>query len=167
MNLMTVQTEWGWVGLAFSSEGMAGLVLPQSSRDQAWHRLVTSWPAGLEAEPVGSAEIVRKLQRYFEGKVVSFDVELDLRGNSPFFQHVWNVVSRIPYGYVFSYAQVAEMAGRARACRAVGNAMAANPVPIVVPCHRVIRSDGTLGNYADDPDIKRRLLEMERKALES
>lgn len=111
------------------------------------------------------AELALDLREYFEGSVVRFEEKLDLRGHPAFFRHVWDVVRNIPYAEVRTYADVAALVGNPRACRAVGNAMAANPWPIIVPCHRVIKSDGRLGNYADDPGLKARLMELERRAL--
>ncbi len=161
MRLIIDSTVWGWIGLAVSGEGLAGLVLPRPSREQARCRLVEAWPDGVEGDAGESGALLVKLRRYFEGGVVRFDERLDLTKYPTFYQEAWQVVSSIPYGETRTYAQVAVMAGCPKASRAVGNAMAANPLPIIVPCHRVVRSDGTLGNYADDPNMKKRLLQME------
>jgi len=107
--------------------------------------------------------IVDQLQRYFRGEAVGFDVPLDLSAHTPFLQKVWEATRAIPYGETRSYAELAAMVGRPRAYRAVGRAMALNPVPIIIPCHRVIGSDGHLHGYGGGLDLKRRLLAMERR----
>ena len=103
-----------------------------------------------------------ELDAYFTGRLRSFSTPCDLRGLSPFTQAVLRVASKIPYGEVKSYRWVAEQLGRPKATRAVGNALARNPIPIIVPCHRVVRADGSLGGYALGLDWKRRLLELEQ-----
>ncbi len=99
---------------------------------------------------------------YLEGKRIEFDLPLDLRG-TPFQIAVWSALLEIPYGETRSYQQIANVIGRPRAVRAVGAANGANPVAIVVPCHRVIASDGTLHGYGGGLDLKARLLAMEGK----
>ncbi len=101
-----------------------------------------------------------QLQEYFAGKRRAFDVPIDLQG-SPFQLEVWNRLSAIPYGETRTYAQVAEEIGRPRAFRAVGMANNKNPIPIIVPCHRVIGAGGKLVGYAAGIKLKRYLLEHE------
>jgi len=103
---------------------------------------------------------VGQLREYFAGKRRRFDVPLHLKGTK-FQQRAWAEMSEIPYGTTISYAQQARRIGNPRATRAVGTANGANPVPIIVPCHRVIASDGSLGGYALGLAMKRRLLALE------
>ncbi len=103
----------------------------------------------------------RQLTRYFAGERVRFDVPLDLSDGTVFQRAVWRACARIPSGETRSYADLARMAGRPGAARAVGNAMHTNPVPIVVPCHRVIKSDGSLGGYGSGVSLKKKLLRIE------
>ena len=108
---------------------------------------------------------VRELEAYFRGERLGWsgdDVSLDGLALGPFEQAVYRTLLSIPPAVTVSYGTVAELSGYPRAARAVGNAMAANPIPVVVPCHRVIRADGSLGNYGDDPAWKERLLAHER-----
>lgn len=107
------------------------------------------------------------LESYFRGERLSFadELALDELGVGAFARAVYFALLSVPPGSTVSYGDLAAMAGHPRAARAVGNAMAANPLPIVVPCHRVIRSDGSLGNYGDDPALKEWLLEHERKSV--
>ena len=104
----------------------------------------------------------KELSAYFAGRLRSFSTLCDLGGLTPFTRAVLKITARIPYGEVRSYRWVAERLGKPRAMRAVGNALARNPIPIIIPCHRVVRSDGTLGGYALGLDWKRRLLVLEK-----
>lgn len=96
----------------------------------------------------------------FSARPVAFDVEVDLSG-TPFEIKVWNVLRSIPWGATRSYGWVAQRAGNSRGARAVGGACGANPAPIIIPCHRVLRADGSLGGYTGGEDIKRALLKIE------
>jgi len=102
-----------------------------------------------------------QLDRYFAGQPVRFRVPLDLRAGTSFQQKVWQALRRIPYGQTRSYAWVARQIGSPKAVRAVGAACGANPVPILIPCHRVVRSDGSLGGFSGGLARKRALLRLE------
>lgn len=102
----------------------------------------------------------KELQEYFEGIRTNFSVPLDLRGTS-FQKRVWSELIKIPYGRVKSYGKIAEELGNPRAARAVGVANNRNPVPILVPCHRVVGRDGSLVGYGGGLEIKKFLLELE------
>jgi methylated-DNA-[protein]-cysteine S-methyltransferase len=103
----------------------------------------------------------RQLDEYFAGRRRAFTLPLALRG-TPFQQKVWEQLQQIPYGKTISYAQLAQLVGNPKACRAVGSANGKNPVAIIVPCHRVINNNGGLGGYALGLAMKRWLLELER-----
>jgi methylated-DNA-[protein]-cysteine S-methyltransferase len=103
----------------------------------------------------------RQLERYFAGKPTTFDVPLDLSRGTAFQQTIWRACMTIPPGETRPYGELARAAGRPGAARAVGAAMGANPVPIIVPCHRVVRSDGSLGGYGSGLPVKRALLKIE------
>jgi len=107
------------------------------------------------------SDILKDLEAYFAGKPVEFRCQLDLREGTGFQRRVWEEIRRIPYGQVWSYKRVAEVVGNPKAPRAVGGALRANPIPIIIPCHRVIASDGTLGGYSLGLDVKRWLLGLE------
>jgi len=111
------------------------------------------------------APLQKQFVRYFSGKPTTFRVSLDLAAGTLFQQKVWRVLCSIPYGQTRSYAWVARKLGKSGAARAVGTACGANPVPIIVPCHRVIASDGTLGGYSGGLAWKRRLLRLEGVTL--
>ena len=123
---------------------------------------LTGLPPGDEAgrSPV-LAETARQLDAYFDGSRTSFDLPLDLHG-TPFQQEAWRALAEIPFGETRTYAEQAAQLGRPNAFRAVGAANGRNPLSIVLPCHRVIGSDGSLTGFAGGLDAKRWLLEHER-----
>jgi methylated-DNA-[protein]-cysteine S-methyltransferase len=110
------------------------------------------------------AEVIRQLQAYFRGELRVFDVPLAMEGTE-FQLRVWNALRAIPYGETISYAQLAERIGNPKAVRAVGLANGSNPIPIIVPCHRVIGSDGSLTGFGGGLSTKKKLLELESKQL--
>lgn len=114
--------------------------------------------------PLGTNAVLQKasqqLQEYFEGKRKNFDLPLELHG-TPFQLKVWEELQRIPYGQTISYQQLAARVQNAKACRAVGTANGKNPISIMVPCHRVISADGTLGGYGGGLSAKVKLLVRE------
>lgn len=114
-------------------------------------------PAG---DPRRCVEVVRQLEEYFAGKRRDFDLKLAPAGTE-FQREVWSELTRIPYGATISYAELSQRIGRPKAVRAVGAANGANPIPIVIPCHRVIGANGTLTGYGGGLPIKQHLLALE------
>jgi methylated-DNA-[protein]-cysteine S-methyltransferase len=112
-------------------------------------------------DPGALDEPRRQLDEYFSGRRREFELPLDWSLIRGFTREVLDRTARIPYGQVATYGEVARDIGKPRASRAAGNALGANPIPIVVPCHRVIRSGGVLGNYGGGPERKVQLLELE------
>ena len=116
-------------------------------------------------EVAGEGPIIRKTKRqlneYFAGKRKTFDLPLSLKG-TPFQIECWNALQQIPYGATSTYGEIARTIGRPAAVRAVGAANGANPIPIIVPCHRVIGSNGSLTGFGGGIDVKRWLLDFER-----
>jgi methylated-DNA-[protein]-cysteine S-methyltransferase len=104
---------------------------------------------------------IRELSAYFEGSGSSFRQKIKFLTGTGFEQDVWRRLKEIPFGETRSYKWMAERVGRPAAVRAVGRALSKNPVPIVIPCHRIIESDGSIGGYSSGVDRKRRLLDME------
>lgn len=124
-------------------------VMPRRRPDEAWTQ-----------SPARVAQVITELQDYFAGKLRQFSTPLDLRGTG-FQLRCWRALVKIPYGQMISYAELARRVGSPRGFRAVGMANHDNPIAIVVPCHRVVASDGTLGGYGGGLEIKRALLELE------
>lgn len=110
----------------------------------------------------GADAVADQLEQFFAGDRTDFDVPLDLRlAGSGFHRDALEAIASIPYGQRASYGEVAEMTGHPRAARAVGTACARNPVPLIIPCHRVVRASGDLGEYGGRPEVKRWLLDFE------
>lgn len=141
-----VSTARGWVGIAFSDRGVRRLNLPVQDENEAVSLLATGNTQSLHKGD-GMGFLERQVTDYFDGKKAQFDCVLDLSGSTPFRRRVWKATMQIPYGEVRSYKWVAERIGKPSACRAVGHALAANPLPVIIPCHRVIRSDGRPGGF--------------------
>jgi methylated-DNA-[protein]-cysteine S-methyltransferase len=107
-------------------------------------------------------ELARQLGRYAAGQSVRWSVPVDLSSGTVFQRKVWRTLTKIPHGQTRSYKWIAQKIGRPKATRAVGAACGANPVPVIIPCHRVIASDGSLGGFGGGLPMKRRLLKLER-----
>jgi methylated-DNA-[protein]-cysteine S-methyltransferase len=147
--------------LAQTGRGLVRVGLPGQDPDQLLDDLAERVsPRVLEA-PGELDEVRRELDLYFEGKLDSFDLPLDWRLSGGFRQRVLRAINRIPYGQTRSYTEMARKAGNERAVRAAGTACGSNPIPLVVPCHRVLRSGGALGGYGGGLPMKRALLELE------
>ena len=103
-----------------------------------------------------------QLTEYFEGKRKLFDIPIDISEGTAFQQMVWRALIKIPYGETKSYLAIASQIGNSKACRAVGNANKNNPIPIIIPCHRIIGNNGSLSGYAGGISIKKYLLDLEK-----
>jgi len=152
--LLRAATPEGLVRVAFETEDAYSVLSELAA--QVSPRVLLA-PGRLDA-------VASELEEYFEGRRHAFDVPVDLRLARGFRRAVLERLTQVPYAGTVSYAELAARAGSPRAVRAVGTACALNPVPLVVPCHRVVRSDGAPGGYRGGPDVKRRLLAMEAAA---
>ena len=158
------QTPYGWLGALGSDQGLRCTVMPRPSSQGVIEELE---PELRRAELVEEAfpRFFARMERFLRGEPVQFDDPIDPDVGTPFLRRVWQATREIPYGETRSYGWVAEQAGRPGAARAVGRAMATNPVPPIVPCHRVIGADGGLRGYGGGGlGVKRRLLDMEAGA---
>jgi methylated-DNA-[protein]-cysteine S-methyltransferase len=106
-------------------------------------------------------KVISQLKKFLQGKLERFDCPLDLKGTS-FEKKVWSTLAEIPYGKTRSYKEIAEAIGHPKAFRAVGNANGSNPIPLILPCHRVIETNGGLGGYGHGLKMKRQLLDLEK-----
>jgi methylated-DNA-[protein]-cysteine S-methyltransferase len=153
-SLLLAATELGLVRVAYSSQNHDAVL--QTLSDRISPRILNA-PARLDT-------VARELEEYFQGHRHSFDVPLDWRLSAGFRSTVLHHLRDIGYGHTATYAAVAQFAGNPDAVRAVGSACATNPLPVVVPCHRVVRSDGGIGGYLGGVEVKRTLLALEATA---
>jgi methylated-DNA-[protein]-cysteine S-methyltransferase len=157
----TTESPFGELLLAATPQGLVRVGLPEQEADGLLEDLVARIsPRVLEA-PARLEEARHELDLYFEGRLTEFDLPLDWRLSHDFRRRVLRAINRIPYGQTRSYMEVAASAGNERAVRAAGSACGSNPIPIVVPCHRVLRTGGALGGYGGGLPMKRALLELE------
>ena len=153
-SLLLAATDVGLVRVAYTVEDHDAVL--QALADQISPRILQS-TARLD-------DTVRELDEYFAGRRHTFDVALDWRLSKGFRSTVLHALPSVGYGHTASYAAVAQLAGSPKAVRAVGSACATNPLPVVVPCHRVVRSDGAMGGYLGGIEAKRTLLRLEAAA---
>ncbi len=152
--LLVAATERGLVRVAYAREDHDAVL--QQLADKISPRILRA-PTRLDA-------VTRELDEYFAGTRHTFDITLDWRLSAGFRSTVLHHLPEIGYGHTASYAAVAQLAGNPKAVRAVGTACATNPLPVVVPCHRVVRSDGAMGGYLGGVEAKRILLDLEAAA---
>ena len=154
----------GPLWLALGPKGVLAVHYGASANDHDLRRIVARYGPGVLRAPKRLDEVKRELEEYFAGTRTRFELTVDLSALTPFQRRVLAATKRVPFGKVRSYREIATTAGAPAAVRATGNALGANPIPIVVPCHRVLGSDGTLHGYAGGLDRKRWLLELEGSA---
>lgn len=154
-----VNTPLGKVFIASTPKGLCDLVL---SGDEVsfLKRLRLKYPTPIIKDPSPFIESIRTLIGYLSGRPVRFDTPIDVKGTD-FEKRVWKEVCKIPYGETRTYGEIARRIGNPKASRAVGQACGKNPIPIIIPCHRVVGSNGDIGGYSGGIWIKERLLRME------
>jgi methylated-DNA-[protein]-cysteine S-methyltransferase len=156
-----VDSPFGPLLAAVTQRGLVRLAFPEEDVDTTLEGLARRLSPRIVETPARLDPLRRELEEYFGGRRREFDLPLDWALVGPFGRRVLRVTSEIPYGGVQSYAEVASDAGSPRGSRAAGNALGSNPIPIVIPCHRVLRSGGALGGYGGGVERKRWLLELE------
>jgi methylated-DNA-[protein]-cysteine S-methyltransferase len=157
-----VDSPLGPLWVAVGPRGLLNIHYGAEPSSLELRRIVRAYGPGVLPDARRVDDVARELDQYFNGKRRDFDVAVDLSPLTPFQRKVLAVTARVPYGELITYAKVAHNAGNDRAYRAAAGAIGDNPIPIVVPCHRVVASDGTLGGYAGGLDAKRHLLKLER-----
>lgn len=156
------QSNIGWVGIAESAGGIAAIVFSKASRAAAAASL-----RGMSSEQMEESETPRlraakrQITEYMAGTRKTFDLTMDLSQGTAFQRRVWKKLRGVPYGQIRSYRELASSVGGSRYARAVGGAVGANPLPIVIPCHRIVAQDGSLGGFSCGLAAKRRLLSIE------
>jgi methylated-DNA-[protein]-cysteine S-methyltransferase len=157
----TVETPVGELLMAATPRGLVRIAYASEGLDTVLQSLATKISPRILLAPRQLDAAAAQLDDYFAGRRRSFQLPLDLRLSTGFRRSVLDHLTGIAYGTTESYATVAAATGHARAVRAVGSACATNPLPVVVPCHRVLRSDGSLGGYLGGLTVKRALLDLE------
>lgn len=166
MKFVIFQTKWGWFGLVGIEQAICRTFLPVSDSDLIKSCFLKEFP-----EAKCNKNLFKNLQNqiiaYFEGKIVDFntDIPVLLNGTRDFSHKILSACRDITYGKTITYADLAQKAGFPNAGRAVGNALGKNPIPLIIPCHRVIRSDGKLGGFSaiGGTILKKRLLQLEKQ----
>jgi methylated-DNA-[protein]-cysteine S-methyltransferase len=160
----TLDSPVGRLLLAATPEGLVRVAFETEDVDTVLSELSAQVSPRVLLAPERLDVVSSELEEYFAGRRHAFDVPVDLRLARGFRRAVLERLTQVPYARTVSYAELAARAGSPRAVRAVGTACALNPVPLVVPCHRVVRSDGAPGRYRGGAEVKRRLLAMEAAA---
>ncbi|WP_376793442.1 methylated-DNA--[protein]-cysteine S-methyltransferase [Thermoflexus sp.] len=160
---MVEGTPLGTIWVVASAQGVLRVIFGEDG-EREWAEVQTAHP-GMERREDGlAAQAIAQILEYLRGTRKTFTVPLDLRGTA-FQRRVWAETARIPYGQVVTYAELARRIGRPEAARAVGQALGANPLPILIPCHRVVAAEGRLGGYTGGRHLKRWLLHLEGVSL--
>ncbi len=158
-------TAWGWAGFLADQKGLLIFILPEERKEDVLFRIEKELKYNnLSEDNRGWENLIQKVKEYYTGKKVDFtDSRLNLDNYTNFQKKVLQTVKKIPYGEIRSYKETAESAGYPRACRAVGNTMRNNPLPLIIPCHRVIKSDGGLGGFSGKEGIalKKKMIDFE------
>lgn len=146
-----LSTPLGLTGIAGSKNGLTRIILKLANESDFKNDLKKTYPGECLLDPPFFDQVIKQLNLYFSGQLKKFTCKLDLSRGTPFQQSVWRQLSAIPYGKTHSYRTLAQSIGHPQAFRAVGNANGKNPLPLIIPCHRVIRENGGLGGYTGGP----------------
>ena len=158
----TLDTPLGTALVAATRRGLVRVGLPNEPLEYALLDIAEGVSPRVLEFPARLDDARRELEEYFEGRRQRFELPLDWRLSHPgFYRRVLRATARVPFGEVITYSEAAARAGSPRAFRAAGSALGSNPIPIVVPCHRVVRSGGAIGDYGGGPEMKRFLLDLE------
>ena len=153
---------WGWMGISESDKGIRSIVLPKKTKRAVESELRAESNELVQQGASTRLEVARRqLLDYLAGKRSTFDVPLDFSQGTSFQRQVWRTLQRVPYGKLRSYQWIALRVGGPQYARAVGNAVGANPLPIVIPCHRIVAHDASLGGFSGGLPMKRKLLGLE------
>ena len=160
--LESMETPIGLLNMAATSQGLVRIGFGyMAEREDLMSELDQMSCSVGQGDPVWLEEPIAQLREYFDGRRHRFDLSLDWRLSHGFYRRVLDALMVVDYGTTVSYGELARMAGSSRAARAVGTAMSTNPIPLIVPCHRVVRSDGSVGEYGGRPEVKTWLIEHE------
>ncbi len=161
-------TAFGYAAILFQKDPLLvkRILLPHASKSVLKRRIQGTGPATMPARTGEVLDLCRDIQAYFEGKPISPPWKLlDMSRFTSLQRLVLEAVARVPHGAVRTYAQIAAQIGRARACRFVGTTLARNPFPVLIPCHRIVRVDGSPGEFSGRTELKEQMLDLERMSL--
>lgn len=159
------ENEFGWMGIRGFEGRLTRLVLPKPSRDDAKAALLAGAMHDVVETNLDFSGVAEQVLAYFRGIPIDFECFVEFEGASDFDKAVWAAAREVRYGTTTSYGNIAHRIGLPTGARAVGRALGRNKVPLIIPCHRVVRSDGSLGGFADGLDWKQRLLRIEGQIL--
>ncbi|MEN8127150.1 MAG: methylated-DNA--[protein]-cysteine S-methyltransferase [Planctomycetota bacterium] len=158
------RTQWGWFGLLGNEQGVIRTCLPVANKEAVQGRLLSGFPDA-EQSTTAFSILKKRILAYYEGSAEDFrDVAVCLEDRSEFQQKILSILRTVSYAETVSYRQLAQLAGNPKAARAIGSVMAQNPLPLIIPCHRVIKSDGTIGQFSapGGTNAKKRMLQLEK-----
>ncbi len=156
---------WGWIGVGVKENGVAKVVLPKGTKEEVEKELDSF---NDDINQALASQCVNLLSRYLSGETVALEqIPVDWKTIPPVHRHILQTLKQLSQiGQTITYGELARLCGLPKAARLVGQAMAKNPVPLLIPCHRIIRSEGSLGGFAGGTDLKRKLLELEKRLAE-
>lgn len=161
MQAQLFKTQWGWGAILYGDRGLKEIFLPKPFKAEIFQEL----PKGTAIAENEPHPAVSQLAEYFSGERLEFDLELDSERFTSFQISVYHETMRIPYGRTLAYQELAKTIGLPQGARAVARALSQNPIPIVIPCHRVIQKNGRLGGFSGGLTWKSALLDLERSTL--
>ena len=163
-NYILFHTQFGWCGAVRSIKGLEKFFLPYNDKIKLNALIHRQYPA-CKLTKIGWTSLIKKVRSYFKGKKVKFSESIDFSNGTEFQKMVWKEVLKIPLGEKISYRELASQIGKPRSYRAVGMALSKNPLPLLVPCHRVIKKDGSIGGFSAQGGkmLKKQMLELEAK----
>ncbi|MHC4292079.1 MAG: methylated-DNA--[protein]-cysteine S-methyltransferase [Planctomycetota bacterium] len=159
------KTRWGWFGLLGSDKGLVRTCLTIANKEAVIKRMLSDMPDAKQSTR-GFSVLKKAIQEYYKGTPIDFsDARICLDGFTEFQQKALATLRKVKYGKTLSYSDLAKLAGNPKAARAIGSVMAANPLPLIIPCHRVIRTDGVIGQFsaAGGQNTKKRMLKLENQ----
>lgn len=164
MQYRIIKTTWGYFGFVTRNNKLVATYLPES-KSAIQKRINKNFPDATESKNL-NPKFARQIINYYDGKQVRFTVDIEVKNKTVFQQNVLQQCRKIPFGLTASYGDLARAAGNPGAARAVGTTMAGNTMPLIIPCHRVVKSDGSIGGFSSPQGIlqKEKMLKLENPA---
>ena len=162
---LSFRTPYGWCGIVSGGNGIKRIILGDKSSSVVKNSIKSLYPSVKHEEDDLLRRVKDLLLKYFDGELVCMDLPLEFPSATSFQRKVWEGVRSIPYGHIKTYGWLGKKLSRPGSSRAVGNALAKNPLPLIIPCHRVVRSDGKMGGFSlpGGTLLKKKLIDLEKK----